>query len=359
MIDLKKSIYKLFKPKISKVIGIDIGAGSVKMAQVNFSGKMPEVVTLCSKPLPLDLGNGAFVRNRIAMADFLKEALNEESFSAAHVVFTIGGRNAFVRAIEMPDMPAVQMKQAVAWDAGQYVPYEADSYYVDSVKFGEINEDKMQPVLLVAAPKEMVDALADIADQMEMTVLSIDIEVLALYRTLSKTYSDFVMLDIGKGYSMLTIFQKGAPVAQRSIPQGGQMFDAALAKDLNISLLAAEEYKIKNNILGSLTPDDKEKHSSFFNEVENLGREVRRTCDYYKMNKKNAEFSNLLIVGGGSDMPGLKEFFKNSIEFSVVGNDLHQAVGFSDKIPQSVLKKGISGFGVAIGAALVGGDTDD
>mgnify|MGYP002227612387 CR=1 FL=1 len=57
------------------------------------------------------------------------------------------------------------------------------------------------------------------------------------------------MLDIGRSYSMLTIFQNGAPVAQRSIPQGGQMFNAAIANGAGVDLTAAEKIKLEDELL--------------------------------------------------------------------------------------------------------------
>ena len=59
----------------------------------------------------------------------------------------------------MPEMPDEEMKQSVAWDSSQYVPYEADTYYVDSAKFGAYTNEGLQPVLLVASPKDVIDSL--------------------------------------------------------------------------------------------------------------------------------------------------------------------------------------------------------
>ena len=83
-------------------------------------------------------------------------------------------------------------------------------------------------MLLVASPKDVIDSLLEISDALAWHTIGIDIEVLSAYRTLPRQLENFVLLDIGRSYSMLTIFQNGAPVAQRSIPQGGQMFNACL-----------------------------------------------------------------------------------------------------------------------------------
>ena len=94
-------------------------------------------------------------------------------------------------------------------------------------------------------------------------------------------------------------------------------------------------------------------------QVENLGREVRRTCEYYLINKKDARFTHLVLAGGGANMAGLSEFLSEGMEMKVVVNDLRQAVTFVDKLDQRELKKYLGALTVAIGAALYGGEADD
>jgi Tfp pilus assembly PilM family ATPase len=81
--------------------------------------------------------NNGFIRMAAQMTGFLKKMIEKNNFSAKYVVFSIGGRNAFVREITVPTMPDEEMRQAAIWDAGQYVPYEANSYYTDAAKFGK------------------------------------------------------------------------------------------------------------------------------------------------------------------------------------------------------------------------------
>lgn len=351
-------IKKIFHTRPSKVLGVDIGTGSIKLVQIELGSK-PFVSGFAVEDLPLELSNNGFVRSVDMMLVFIKGLLEKYDFQARHVVFTVGGRNAFVREIDMPEMPDEEMKQSVAWDSSQYVPYEADTYYVDSTKFGTLTIDGLQPVLLVASPKDVVDALLEISDAVGWQTLGIDIEVLSAYRTLSEQLENFVLLDIGRSYSMLTIFQNGAPVAQRSIPQGGQMFNAAIASGAGVDLAAAEKIKLEDELLLGGLESDKTKYAEFFNEIENLGREVRRTCEYYMINKKDARFTHLVLVGGGANMTGLPQFLSEGMEMQVVANDIRKTVTFSDKLDQRELKKYLGALTVAVGAALYGGEADD
>ena len=139
-------VKRMFHTKPSKIVGVDIGTGSIKMVQIE-TGSKPVVSCFAVAEPPLELINNGFVRNSDAMISFIKGLVAKYDFNARHAVFTVGGRNAFVREIDMPEMPDEEMKQSVAWDSSQYVPYEADTYYVDSAKFGAYTNEGLQPVL--------------------------------------------------------------------------------------------------------------------------------------------------------------------------------------------------------------------
>ncbi len=355
--NLQTVIKKILHTNPSEVLGVDIGTGSIKLVQIEFGNK-PLVSAFAVAELPLELTNNGFINNIDSMMLFIKKLLDKYDFQAKHVVFTVGGRNAFACEISMPAMPDAEMKEAIAWDSSRYVPYEVDKYYLDAAKIGALTPDDFQSVLLVASPKDVIDALLAISDTVGWKPLGIDLEVLSACRTLPETLKNFVLLDIGCFCSVVTIFQNSLPVAQRSIPQGGQMLSVAIAGGAGVELASAEKIKTEEEILCSGLLTDKNKYADFFDEIKNLGREVRRTCEYYMVNKPKAKFTHLVLVGGGASLPGLAEFLNNELEMTVIGNDLRRVVNFSNKLDQRELKRHLGILTVAVGAALYGGETD-
>ena len=186
---------KLFFPKPDKVLGIDIGPDRIKIVQLNMkSGKKPEVTDYALLDLPQELkGTGLFATPN-GLSDFLGEVINKHGFSAKACVFTLGGRNTFVRGITMPPMSNAELAEAVMWDSSQYVPYENDTYYIDFAKYGELDKEGQQPVVLVAAPKEVIDIIVAVGEKLQLNVLKIDVDVLAVDRALGAEYTDFVLL---------------------------------------------------------------------------------------------------------------------------------------------------------------------
>ncbi|MEG2069604.1 MAG: type IV pilus assembly protein PilM [Acidaminococcaceae bacterium] len=357
--NFKHLLNKLFFPSPKLILGIDLGAERVKVVQMNLKGRKPLVEDFVIADLPLELKTAGLTQHTEEMASFLHEVIYKHGFTAKYAIFSIGGRNAFVREIDMPNMPEAEMRQAVTWDAGQYVPYEADSYYVDFAEFGTLTEDGQQPIMLVAAPRDVVDSLVAVGDFLNLEIIKLDIEVLSTYRTLGETYQNFLLLDMGNTFSKITIFQTGAPVAQRSIPHSTFMFSGIIAQALEIERTEADQLiRTKDFLLKNNSAEEKV-HKALVEAADDLVRECQRTSEYYIMNKKTAVFTHLVLVGSGSNLSGLTSYLQEKLSLKVEQHDILKQVAFSGKYQSDKVKAVAQSLTVAIGAAMSGGDLDD
>lgn len=357
--DLKKTVKKLFASTPSSVIGIDLGSEFVKIAQVDLKGSRPEVREFVVTELPANLKGNALTTAKDEIAAFLNDLFNRYNFTTKKAVLSINGKNAFVRAIAMPEMPDAELRQAVAWDAGQYVPYEADTYYLDFAKSAAVTPEGQQPVVLVATPKEIVDSLLEICDLLGLKVLKIDIESLAICRTMTQSISNFILLDIGYSYSMMTLFQNGAPVAQRALPQGLGDFIQAVAFITEEDAKKAEELMYSEDYLRQEGETEGLAAKSLKNSVNALVHECLQTADYYASNKKEKAFTHLVLAGRGANIRNLDGYVKNHTDLAVIRHDVREAVAFSSKFDEKKVEATAPSLAVAIGAALAGGESDD
>lgn len=360
--NFKKAIKKMFVSSPGSVLGIDLGSEFVKIVQVDLKGSRPQIKDFVITELPANLKANGLINSKDEMASFLHELINKNNFSTKYAVFSINGKNAFVREITMPIMSDEELKQAVTWDAGQYVPYETDTYYMDFAKFGSLTPDGQQPIVLVAAPKEIVDSIVEISDVLGLKILKIDIDVLSICRTLSKGFEEFILLDIGLDYSMMTIFQSGAPVAQRALQQGWGHFINAVAEVMGTDNRKAETLITTKNLLIDCDNDFEEASvalTALRGAVNSLVHECRLTSDYYTTNKREAVFTHLVLAGAGSALPGLAEYVARDNENEVITHDILRTVDFSSKFEKTKVKAVAPILAVAVGAALGGGDFDD
>lgn len=358
--DFKKTVRKLFVSSPGSVLGIDLGSEFVKIIQVDLKGSRPQIKDFVISELPANLKANGLINSKDEMASFLHDLISRHNFSTKNAVFTINGKNVFVREITMPVMPDEELKQAVTWDAGQYVPYETETYYLDFAKFGSLTKTGQQSVVLVAAPKEIIDSIVEISEALGLKILKIDIDVLSICRTLGKGFEEFILLDIGLDYSMMTIFQSGAPVAQRALPQCWGNFINLVAGKLGIDNRNAEALITNKSLLTDACGDDLEIASvALKGAVNALVNECRLTSDYYITNKREAVFTHLVLAGAGSVIPGLAEYIGKGYEKEVITHDILKTVDFNPKFEKTKVNAVAPVLATAVGAALAGGDLDD
>ena len=357
---IKSLVKKIFYPTPEKILGVDIGFDRIKIVQIDMKATpKPEITDYALMDLPTELRGTGLTAHTEEMGTFLAEIINKHGFSAKDVVFSIGGRNAFVRGITMPPMTDEEMRQAVIWDSAQYVPYENDTYYVDFAKYGDLDKEGQQPVVLVASPKEVVDALVNVGESLNLNILKLDIDVLSTYRAIGDSYSDFILLDLGRNYSLMTIFQKGAPVAQRSIPAGAMSFAKIIAEKMQIPVADALDTLSEENLLGGDAPEDTSVRVALQEEVNELVKECRRTSDYYILNKKDASFTNLILTGSGAMLVGLADFMNEQLDIKVTIFNILDVVNFDSRFEKKKVQQSAPTLTVAVGAAMAGGVDND
>ena len=357
---LKKLMNKIFYPKPEKVLGIDIDVDQIKIVQLDMKrNSTPEVTDYVLMDLPENLRNNGFLEYPEELETFLGEIINKHGFSAKDCAFSLGGRSAFVRGITMPPMSTEEMRQAVLWDSAQYVPYEADTYYVDHATYGSLDGEGQQPIVIVAAPKNIVDTLIATADKLALKVFKVDINVLALDRLMGGDVADFIMLDLDRNYSLMTIFQKGAPVAQRSIPGGAMSFAQIIADKLNMSISNAMDVMRGEQLLASEAPENQVVRAGLQVEVDNIVKECRRTAEYFILNKKDAAFSSLILCGPGAMLPGLEGSMNEQMDIKVKLFQVLEKIHFDSRFEKKKVEQNAPSLAVAIGVALAGGEVHD
>ena len=140
-------------------IGLDIGSGSVKMAEVVLRDGKPYLKRMALTEVPdRSVVDGA-IEDEDQLADTLQKMAARNGFAGARVAAALGGRNLFIREVNFPRMTEKEMREAIRWDLEKYVPFSPDNLYFDFWIVGSGATEVEVRVLLVAVPKEVVDSV--------------------------------------------------------------------------------------------------------------------------------------------------------------------------------------------------------
>lgn len=331
---LLSKIKQHFIGKSDKLLGLDIGTGFVKVAQVKFLGEQPVLTHLGLVELPTEVVEDGYIVDKDRMADTIRECVVASRAEGKAVVVGLGGRNVFSREITMPAMPEVELAEAIKWGLEEYVPYPIDSFYYDFAVMG-LSEDgiKLQ-ILLVAAPHDVVDPLIEAVTAAGLQLVAIETEALAMFRTLGgqgKSWSsrdNCLILDLGAQLSQISIFQQGAPMFTRIIPLGGVQFTQVIMRTMNLDFDEADQLKLQR--IDLLQPIDYQgelsaAHQEFELLITEMAREVRRTIDYYITQNNRAVIERIFLVGGGAIFENMLPHVSSQLDMTV---ELHNPLAF-------------------------------
>ena len=138
-----------------------------------------------------------------------------------------------------------------------------------------------------------------------------------------------VIIDIGPANTDIAVVVDGTVRVNSSISIGGNTFTLDIAKKLNLSLSNAHQLKVLNG-LNAGTRQQKIT-SALKPTLDNILKEVQKVIRYYNERlNNNRKLEQLLIVGSGSNLPGIGEYFTNLLVMPVRVASPWQKLDFGD-----------------------------
>jgi len=118
-----------------------------------------------------------------------------------------------------------------------------------------------------------------------------------------------------------------------TVTGGGDTFTAVMAKQFNINHDEAHMLKTKYGLEKSLTQQDV--RQALAPQLEQLVTEIKRILRYYEERVNNAShIQQIVIMGGGANMPGLSEYLTDSLRLPTRQFMPWEKIPFSGKSDQ-------------------------
>ncbi len=245
------------------------------------------------------------------LIELLKTKLNG-TLPSSQVALSVPTSRTYSRTMVLPTETVKDLAAAIELEAEQYIPLPITELNIDY----EIIErtPKEITVLLSAVPKRIIDSILLACAQAGLEVVLIEPGISSLARIITRTeegHLPTVLVDIGAANTDIAILDKYIRVTG-GVAVGGNSFTLNISKKLKISLETAHQLKVLNGlgagekqakIVGALQPD-----------LDRIGHEIQKIIRYYSERMgTNKKIEQVIIVGGGSNVPGLGEYFTDSL----------------------------------------------
>lgn len=239
--------------RLTNALGVDIGSQTIKVAEVRLQGNTPVVTALGQAMTPPGAVDHIGVHDVDAVSAVLKDLVTSTGASIGDVVISVAGQGSvLVRVLEVPNMPANELKQHMDWEIRRNIPFAEQTVVSDYQSFPPATSDAQNlEVVMAISPESASRSLTELVKKIGKKARAIDVEPLALARGLDRSYGDEMrdktvcVIEIGHKTTSINIYKNGQLKLPRQVPLGGENFTKAIADNLSISYDEAEQMKIR------------------------------------------------------------------------------------------------------------------
>lgn len=335
------------------MLGIDIGSKTIKVVELQKNG------TSYSLAASGVVGYSGTTVDKMSdekemssIAQIIKKLCAEAGIKSKEVALSIPESLAFTRTIKFPPLTDSEIASAIKWEAEQYIPIPVNEAIIQHTilkRNDNPGADSGVIVLLVAAPRAIVEKYTKVIQMAGFTPVAVETELIALSRALAPADKTVLLADMGGSSTNLAIVNHGMLSFSRSLPVAGDAFTRAVSQSLSVTPQQAEEYK-KTYGMSSAQLEGKIK-GALDSIVRLVADEIKKAVNYYMTEEKGEMPTSLIITGGSSGMPEMITSLSRTVGMEVlVGNSFGRVQvdsSFAQKLaPFAPL------YGVAVGLAM-------
>ncbi|MFP4381624.1 MAG: type IV pilus assembly protein PilM [Candidatus Sumerlaeia bacterium] len=406
----------LFSSLFSKpAVGLDIGTRLVKAVELDNKGKNIQLIRAGMAEI---YPNGDKPKNpeaqRAAVVDAIKRAISSAGIKATNAVSAVAGESIIVRYIQVPEMPESELKNALRWEAEEYIPFRIDDVNIDSAVIGHSGEGDMKrmDVLLVCARKDHISDHVSIIRDAGLNPVVVDVDSFAFLNCYEVNYDtapeDVVgLVNIGGDITSISVYAAGTPKFSRDISIGGNTITTALMQRMELSFQEAESLKVRHGAIpseetmrtkddtanitvdedldntdesdvmetirstveamtGMMEAEEEDEENTAHeappelpetrivqNNLNNLVGEIRRSIQFFENQSRGLKVNRLVLGGGSANLSGIDAYIQDALDLPVeILDPLVRIPASSKDIHADFLKDNKQLLSVSIGLAL-------
>jgi type IV pilus assembly protein PilM len=291
----------------------------------------------------------------------LPQMLNELQIKSGNVNYAVPGQSVFTRFVKLPAVEEEKIEKIISFEAQQNVPFAIDEVVWDYQLVGGGADEQIQ-VVLVAIKSDLLDEINNAVESAGLRTSIVDVAPMALYNAFRYNYSDLsgcsLLVDIGARTTNLLFIEPGK-IFSRSVPIGGSSITAAIGREFDESMAAAESRKKRDGFvsLGGAyaepsDPDVTRVSKIVRSTMTRLHAELMRSISHYRAQQQGSAPTRVFLCGGSATTPYMREFFNEKLQLPTEFFNSLRNVAVTDSLNVSELSRSAHLLGELVGLAL-------
>ncbi len=319
----------LFGGTSNQTLGLDIGTHSIKAVLVEFHHKQPKVVKAGQREIT---GDTAYEPKKLRRSETLlalRELMREMKVNPAKVkslVSCLGGPATSMKEIVSVPMADEELASSLIFEARKHLPLDDSDTIIDHQSLGPDPADPQKTrILLVATTRKMYGWHESVLKEAGFKPGVVDLDPLAVLNSYNASRQLpeeglVLFLNIGARGTNFIVAGHGVKLFNRDIPLGGWHLSEDLASKRSLPIQEAEERKCQQGVAAfhdgggegaaALALQQRTK-------LEDFVDEIRRTLRFFVKESGKSDFTQVMLTGGGAQMPGLTELLAEKFNVPV------------------------------------------
>lgn len=375
----------MFFSKPKSYLGVDLGAGGIKIVELKQEKKRPVLHTYGLTSTTQDIhslftnkptNHTNTIGGTIQPSEAIKSVaavdnLQVEKYAKLLKAVCVGARTVsktavvslpvsvlFHAVINLPPMKKEELDKVLRAEVKKLLNRPIEDMVLDYQVLKEVGNSKTQRVLVNAVPKELVMFYTQVFKLAGLTLESLEPESVALERSLiGRDQSVAMIVDMGAQRTNFYIIDQSAAITHNSTELGGERINKILADTLKIKDNMVEQ--LKHDYFGSVVNQSgskltKEKFLNlFYPVVDPIIKEIEYGFDLYlkQVGNEGKRPEKIILTGGASFMPYLADHISEVFKIKCYVGDPWGRVVYQDGL-QPLLHQVGPRMSVALGLAL-------
>lgn len=287
---------------MARMIGIEIGSESLKMAE--FNGR--RIKKLAVERMPQNMVRDGRPADVNAMAAFIKEMRKAYKIRGGDCALVLPPSSVVTTHISLPPMGENEVMNTLPFEFKDYITGDPNRWLYDFVMAGTEKDEKdtvrRMNVFAAAVPAKLMDDYYTIFRKSGFRLKSAipaEMAWMNLVRGRKDLPRELCILDLGHKHTEMFIFADGRYVIGKIIDLGGEQLDEIIAGIMNCDIPTARIHQDENtdNVLSS---------RPVLEAFSRTAVDVMRTVNFYNYDGEGRDLHDIYLCGGGAFVSGLR-----------------------------------------------------
>lgn len=339
-----------------ELVGLDIGTSSIKAVHLQRLRRSYKLAELGIVPIHLETIVDGIIMDATALSTAIRQLFDTHRITLKDVAFSVSGHSVIIKKIKVPTMKAAELREGIAWEAEQHIPYSIEDVNLDFQILREAGSGEPEmDVLLVAVKKDTLDAYLAVISTAGLNAAVVDVDSFAIENAFTipkQPQLDEVvaLVNVGAAVTTVNILYGGISDFTRDSPLGGNRHTESLQRNIGVSFEQAEALK-RGDLIDGYSIAETESAIEMAN--SELAGEIRRSFDFYYSTSQCDTIHRMVLSGGCALLPGLATYLSHVLELPVeIANPFQHIVVDPKKFDAQYLACIAPQMTVAVGLAL-------